>query len=75
MRGAVAAPSRDGAKIARRQLEIAKDVKAALQKMPGKGISRDPEAMDLLTRLLHPNAHRRISPTDALNHPFLAGHT
>lgn len=66
VRGACAVPNRDGAKIARRQAEIAKDVPAALKRMPGKGISRDADAMDLLTKLLCTNAHKRISPDDAL---------
>ena len=73
-RGAVAVPHREGAKIARRQMDIAKDVPGALKKMPGKGVSRDKDAMDLLGRMLCVNAHRRISPADALAHPFLAGH-
>ena len=73
-RGAVAVPHREGAKIARRQIDIAKDVPGALKKMPGKGVSRDKDAMDLLGRMLCVNAHRRISPADALAHPFLAGH-
>ena len=72
-RGAVAVANREGAKIARRQVEIADDVPAALKAMPGKGVSRDKDAMDLLAKLLCANAHKRISPRDALNHPFLAG--
>lgn len=42
--------------------------------MPGKGLSRDIDAVGLLERLLAADPATRASPADARALPFLLGH-
>ena len=52
LRGALAVPNREGKKVAKRQGEVVRDLCSVLRRMPGKGLSRDTDAVDLLERLL-----------------------
>ena len=45
-------PNREGKKVAKRQGEVVRDLCSVLRRMPGKGLSRDTDAVDLLERLL-----------------------
>ena len=74
LRGALAVPNREGKKVAKRQGEVVRDLCSVLRRMPGKGLSRDTDAVDLLERLLDVDPASRASPAAARALPFLAGH-
>ena len=74
LRGALAVPNREGKKVAKRQGEVVRDLCSVLRRMPGKGLSRDTDAVDLLERLLDVDPATRASPAAARALPFLAGH-
>ena len=74
LRGALAVPNREGRKVAKRQGEVVRDLCSVLRRMPGKGLSRDTDAVDLLERLLDVDPASRASPAAARALPFLAGH-
>ena len=74
LRGALAVPNREGRKVAKRQGEVVRDLCSVLRRMPGKGLSRDVDAVDLLERLLDVDPATRASPAAARALPFLAGH-
>ena len=46
LRGALAVPNREGRKVAKRQGEVVRDLCSVLRRMPGKGLSRDGDAVD-----------------------------
>ena len=74
LRGALAVPNREGKKVAKRQGEVVRDLCSVLRRMPGKGLSRDTDAVELLERLLDVDPATRASPAAARALPFLAGH-
>lgn len=65
---------RDPASIQRRQLLVVADLECAIQKYPGMLNDWPPEiaasVLDLLSQLLNPCPHTRVSPQVALAHPF-----
>ena len=73
IRGALAVPNREGKKVAKKQREVVVDLCAVLRRMPGKGLSRDVDAVGLLERLLAADSSTRASPADARALPFLLG--
>ena len=71
-KGLLAVPSREPNAILRKQLGISRDVAGALRKCPGKGLSRNEQAMHLLSEMLCVDPERRVTAGHALRHPFLA---
>lgn len=71
-KGLLAVPSREPNAILRRQVGISRDVAAALRRCPGKGLSRNEQAMHLLSEMLCVNPERRVTAGHALRHPFLS---
>ena len=69
--GNEAVAAREPNAILRRQVQISRDVTAALRRCPGRGLSRDPLAMHLLSQMLSVNPATRIHAAEALEHPFL----
>uniref|UniRef100_K3X751 Protein kinase domain-containing protein n=1 Tax=Globisporangium ultimum (strain ATCC 200006 / CBS 805.95 / DAOM BR144) TaxID=431595 RepID=K3X751_GLOUD len=65
---------RNPASIQQRQLEIAANLEGAIRKYPGMLHDWPPQitasALDLLSQLLDPNPQTRVSPQEALSHPF-----
>lgn len=62
---------RDGKKILNKQQQVFGNLNATLKKYDSSWLARDPEFMDLMSRMLDFNPMRRISPADILKHPFL----
>lgn len=71
IQGLLATPGRDPGKILQRQRELTKEggLRRALRDTPG--IMLDEEGMDLLEGMLCWDPQSRISPEEALTHPFL----
>ena len=68
--GLFAVTGKDSRKIIEKQKEVLSDIRQVLKKY--SSISLDDEGIDLLNRMLDFNPQTRISPSDALVHPFLA---
>eukprot|EP00347_Sterkiella_histriomuscorum_P015995 403354901 len=64
---------REGKKILQKQQTILKDLPKLLKKFDCFGLDKDPQFMDLLSRMLDFNPLRRISPEEVINHPFIIG--
>ena len=71
-KGLLAVASREPNAIFRKQLAISRDVTGALRRCPGKGLSRNVQAMHLLSEMLRIDPERRVTACEALNHPFFA---
>ena len=69
--GILGVPGRNNAKIIQRQKTMLKNLETTLRKFDAGKLSRDPNFMDLLRRMLDFNPQKRISPTEALEHPYL----
>ena len=70
--GVFAAPGREPAKILAKQRAFLANLERSLKKYDCFGLDQHPAALDLLARMLDLSPARRISPADALRHPFLA---
>ena len=69
--GLFAVPGRSPEKIIARQIEVVSSLPNVLKRFPEIGLSDDENAIDLLRRMLELDPQHRISPADALQHPFL----
>ena len=70
--GVFSAQGREPMKILHKQRAFLGNLEKSLRKYCCLGLERDPVAIDLLARMLDLNPLRRISPEEALMHPFLA---
>ena len=71
LKGLLAVNGRTPEKIIARQVDVVSNLPSVLKKYPELGLSDDPYAMDLLCSMLHLDPQKRISPKDAMNHPFI----
>jgi|EP00942_MAST-04A_sp_MAST-4A-sp1_P007162 dual specificity tyrosine-phosphorylation-regulated kinase 2/3/4 len=71
LKGLFAVNGRTPEKIIARQIDVVSNLPSVLKKYPELGLSNDPYAMDLLCSMLHLDPKCRISPKDAMNHPFI----
>ena len=69
--GMLRVPGRSNAKIIQKQKATLRNLDATLRKFDSWNLCRNPEFMDLLKQMLDFNPQKRISPADALEHPFL----
>ena len=67
--GLFAVKGKDTKQILKKQIEVIRNLKGVLDKY--NCFINDPEMINLLKRMLDLNPMTRISPTEALKHPFL----
>mmetsp|Transcript_58174 Transcript_58174/g.127543 ORF Transcript_58174/g.127543 Transcript_58174/m.127543 type:complete len:549 (+) Transcript_58174:103-1749(+) len=70
--GIFAAAGRDSEKIVLKQAEVLRRLPKVIEDTPGVPLCTDPDGVDLLMGLLAWDPLDRISPEEALHHPFLA---
>lgn len=64
-------PGRVAPKIIKKQQLVLSGLKGALRKYDSQGLENDKNLMDLVYCMLEWYPQNRISPQEALNHPFL----
>uniref|UniRef100_A0A0G4ICY6 Protein kinase domain-containing protein n=1 Tax=Chromera velia CCMP2878 TaxID=1169474 RepID=A0A0G4ICY6_9ALVE len=69
--GLFSSPQRDNRKIVAKQREIVKKLRKTIQGGAGVPLHTDPDGLDFLFLLLQLDPRDRISPAEALAHPFL----
>jgi serine/threonine protein kinase len=62
---------RNNSKIINKQTQVLKNLGGSIKKYDSYGYERDTDCMDLLRSLLEIKPKQRITPSQALNHPFL----
>jgi len=70
--GHFAVTGKDNDKMVQKQRDVVAHLRKSISESPGIPLHKDTDGMDLLTRMLAWQPDERISPTDALSHPFLA---
>eukprot|EP00742_Colponemidia_sp_Colp-10_P005295 GILJ01005656.1.p1 GENE.GILJ01005656.1~~GILJ01005656.1.p1 ORF type:complete len:554 (-),score=66.86 GILJ01005656.1:261-1823(-) len=71
MTGLFAVNGRDNDKILQKQYAVISNLRSVLKSCPGLDLQDDDLAMDLLSKMMSWNPLDRISPKQALQHPFL----
>jgi serine/threonine protein kinase len=69
MTGLLATPGRDPARIIRIQYNMCGHLEEIIANSPG--LELDGDGIDLMESMLRIDPKERISPTEALNHPYL----
>jgi serine/threonine protein kinase len=69
--GIFGASGRGNKKIIAKQIQVVKNLKSVLKKYDSYGLEKNEYLMDLVQRMLDLNPMNRISPEEALRHPFM----